>query len=178
MAEFLPALAMVLEHEGGLSDHPNDSGMITNWGVSLRFALAERDLSLFDIDLDGDIDADDIRKMSKKDAARIYKTCFWDRGRYWMIGDQQVATKVFDMAVNMGLPQAHKLLQRALNRFDARLVEDGKLGPATFGAVNRMGNYPIIEALRAIQKDFYMGLVKMDPTLSVFLNGWLNRARA
>ena len=61
------AIGFAMENEKGLVDHPNDPGGITNFGVSLRYAKAQgailseggKILLDFDLDNDGDVDADD-----------------------------------------------------------------------------------------------------------------------
>lgn len=179
MADFMAALPTIFLHEGGLSDHPSDPGGITNFGVSLKFALGEKNITLFDIDHDGDVDADDIRKMTKDDASRVYRECWWDRYGYSRIDRQDVATKVFDMSVNMGSSQAHKIVQRACNRLASTPLDpDGKLGPISIKTINSLGNMPLIDAIRSIQEQFYRDLVQQKPVLAVFLKGWINRARS
>ena len=180
MAEFGSAFAKVIELEGGFVDHPDDPGGATNFGISLRFLQTQDDIELGDIDGDGDIDYDDIKKMTLQDAAKLYKKHWWDKFGYEQISDQGVANKLFDMSVNMGAKQAHKLLQRAINCVLGQnaLTDDGLLGPKTSQAMGIALQQPLalLAALRAQQGGFYRLLVAKNSKFKVFLNGWLARA--
>jgi len=52
------------------------------------------------------------------------------------IADQRVASKVFDICVNLGLSSGVKLLQRTVNLSGAHLRVDGIFGPRTLEATN------------------------------------------
>ena len=82
---FEPAVELILKHEGGYVNHPDDPGGETNFGIAKR--------SYPNLEID---------KLSEDDAKRIYKEDYWDKVR----GDQlhpAVALMVFDTAVNMGI---------------------------------------------------------------------------
>lgn len=176
MADFSKAIAVVLEHEGGFVDDPVDPGGATNWGVSLRWLESTGDLLRGDIDRDGDIDADDIRQMTREQAVSLYRHHFWDANEYARIAHNDVATKVFDMAVNMGPRQAHKLLQRAAQANLKHCVDDGILGPVTFRVVNHLSAEALLPAIRSEQAGFYRYLTAKKPKLNKYINGWLRRA--
>lgn len=180
MAEFGPAFAKIIELEGGFCDHENDPGGATKYGISLRWLQTQKDYELGDIDNDGDIDYDDIKEMKISDASKLYKKHWWDKYGYEGIPNQALANKLFDMAVNMGAKQAHKLLQRAINCVlgQRALVDDGILGPKSSQALQAALAQPlaILAALRAQQEGFYRTLVASNSKFSAFLNGWLNRA--
>lgn len=59
----------VLKVEGGYVDDPNDAGGATNWGISLRF-VKQSGVDL-DIDGDGDIDAEDMKALTKNKPSRF-----------------------------------------------------------------------------------------------------------
>jgi lysozyme family protein len=96
---------VILAHEGGLTDDPNDEGGITNFGISLRFYK-----TIFP-----SATADDIRNLSESQAEQLYRTYWWNKYSYAQFKAVIVAVKVFDMAVDMGPHEAHKLLQSAIN---------------------------------------------------------------
>ncbi len=56
-------IVKVLEHEGGLSDHPDDPGGLTHWGISLRSYLH--------------LGREGIRNLAKETAADIYCRDWW-----------------------------------------------------------------------------------------------------
>ena len=96
--------------------------------------------------------------------------------RYWCFDDvkeQDIAWKLFDMAVNLGLGTAIKLCQRALG-----IAVDGKWGPATEAAVNARLPLSLMEGLRAAAAAHYRDVVAANPANEKFLNGWLARAEA
>lgn len=175
MADFEPALEVVLLHEGGWSDDPLDPGGATMWGISLRYVLDE--LGGWDLDGDGDTDKDDIRVLTKEQAAQVYRERWWDRYGYGRIPDQRVATKMLDTAVNVGPGQAHRLAQRALNKCGAGLKVDGVLGPLTLRALSLAPPWAFLRYMAQLQANFYTTLVVARPALSRFLGGWQARAR-
>lgn len=183
MAEFVPAWEELLKEEGGLVDHPNDPGGITNFGISLRWALQtdDRDRDGFqdaDINRDGKVNADDIRQLTKARTASLYRAYWWDEYRYGQIEDQALASRVFSMSVNMGASRAHKLLQRAVGACAPRITVDGLLGPKSRSAIACCHPGALLAALKAEQAGFYRLLAATKPRFKPFLQGWLNRAYA
>lgn len=175
---FEDAISFVMKHEGGFVNHKKDAGGATNYGISLRFLKSAG----IDIDGDSDSDIDDILAIDKQKASEIYKTYWWDRYGYDRIQDSDIAKKVFDLAVNMGAPRAHKLTQISVNRLrDKPIAVDGILGRQSFEAINELIKKDKSRALylELIENacHFYTNLVADNPELKVFLKGWINRAR-
>ncbi len=111
-------------------------------------------------------------------AKALYRRAFWDRHGYAAF-HLTVATKVFDLSVNMAPRQAHRCLQRACRAAKAcevPLVDDGLLGAKTRAAVAAAGEVRILIALRSEAAGFYRLLAAKNPTRERFLAGWLNRA--
>lgn len=178
-ARFEKAVAFVLSHEGGFSHHPNDPGGATNFGVSLRYLKEEG----IDVDMDGDIDIDDIRALDEEMAKKIYKERWWDKGRYNEINELSLAAKILDMAVNMGAKQAHKIVQCTSNEISKKALRiDGILGAISRDRLNALTRENrtnlLIEKLKFNCGQFYRRLVSENPSLKVFLRGWLNRSDA
>ncbi len=186
MANFDWAVEVVLHHEGGFVDHPDDPGGVTNFGISLRYLqtrgdLDNDDLVDGDLDGDGDVDRDDIVKLSRADAIELYRSGFWTPNRCGEIQSGILATKIFDMAVNMGSRQAWRIVQRACNRHPAitrKLVIDGIVGKNTLSALNSLTrqDYLLLGAIREEQKSFYLKLIDRKPRLDAFRLGWMRRA--
>lgn len=160
--KFLRAVDVVLKHEGGLSEHPSDPGGITHWGISFR--------SYPELGEEG------IRNLTREQAAEIYYRDFYAKYGYARINDEAVATKVFDMAVNMGPATAHRLLQEALVFLGEQVAVDGIIGPQTIGAANRADPGRLLQVLRWQAAERYFRLVEQRPHLRAFLLGWLRRA--
>jgi len=163
MANFDQAIPIILKHEGGYVNDPHDPGGETKYGISKRSYPQL-----------------DIKSLTEERAKEIYYKDWWDKYRYGGINDQGVATKIFDMAVNMGARQAHKLLQRAANEVmgHKNLAEDGIIGPQTLAVVNSVDSKRLLSALRNHQANFYRELARKNSSLAKFLKGWLNRAAA
>lgn len=191
MADFRKALETILEHEGGLVDHPDDPGGVTNFGISLRYALQVGDqdgdgFADLDIDLDGDVDADDIRNLSVDDAAERYRLDFWEPLRCYEIANQAVATKLCDTGVNVGKRQAVLFIQRAAIACGKQITDDGILGPNTLHAIETSPAAALLAGMRSEQAGFYRLLIargkavrEYDSTLpdfSKFERGWMRRA--
>lgn len=177
-ADFYLAHTFTAEWEGGLTDHPADPGGITNYGVSIRW-LKSLGLKDGDIDHDGAIDADDIRKLTKEQAAGLFKAKFWDKHRLGEFS-QLAATVYYDSMVNTGYSQSTKFMQRGFNEaFGKALVDDGALGPLTRKAIRQAGDAPaFLIACLDEREQFYRNLVASKPGYQPFLKGWLNRNNA
>jgi lysozyme family protein len=65
------------------------------------------------------------------------------------IDNDDIATKFFDLAVHMGIPQAVKLIQRALRAAGTQVVEDGIIGPVTLKAINEADSTDLLAALKS-----------------------------
>ncbi|HJY23850.1 MAG TPA: glycosyl hydrolase 108 family protein, partial [Hanamia sp.] len=144
MSELKLALPTIFLHEGKFINDPRDPGWATNFGISLRFLVQTGDLDGDgfldgDINHDGKIDIKDILAISQDDAAHLYDLYFWSKYRYGLINCQPIATKVFDLAINMGASGSHKCLQRAARSVNPenKLADDGILGAKTLDTINR-----------------------------------------
>jgi lysozyme family protein len=121
-ANFRRALDLVLEHEGGYVNDPQDPGGCTNMGITIgtyRAVINPRGTCA------------DVRHLTRSAVERIYRRQYWDvvRGDDLPTGVDLV---VFDFAVNSGPHRATKFLQRALG-FRGDDV-DGRIGPITLHA--------------------------------------------
>lgn len=169
MGNFEKAHEFVSRWEGGYVNHAADPGGATNFGISLRF-LKQQGLDIGDIDGDGDIDAEDIRKLTAKDAAAIMKREFWDGLGLDDLGKQLCAIVLYDTAVNMGSSYARKLLQKALG-----LRQDGVWGPVTWSALRVCDDRKTALAICHLRRARYHELAEGRPELRAFLRGWLRR---
>ena len=164
------AINNVLKHEGGYADHENDPGGPTNFGISLTFLKS----------ILPDSTTDDIKNLSIDDAKDIYKKYWWDKYHYEAINSLPLATKIFDMSVNMGAKESHEIVQRICNLYNNKLEIDGILGTNTIATLNEIclhgDEEELINKIVKNQVLFYVALVNKNPKLKIFLQGWLNRA--
>ena len=170
MANFDEALTFVLRNED-----PHLSGIVTeDSGGRTRYGIAER----FHPEL-GDEFYDGPAEAALEMAREIYRQEYWRPICGEEIVNQGVATKLLDMAVNMGVRQAVVLCQRSLNAIGKfSLVEDGVCGLQTLEAMNRCFPENLLIQLREVCAGFYRHLAAVRPESQKYLRGWLARARA
>jgi len=169
---FMNSYNFMLANEGGFSDHIADHGGPTRYGIS--YALAKNMFNNGSIWLDanknGKIDKEDLFLLTPEQIKRIYFEQFWKPVS--KIKDAVLVCKVFDAAVNLGVPQAVKLLQQSVGT-----EADGILGKITLGAIEKKNAQSILASFIENLCCFYNRLAIKDPTQKVFLKGWLNRAK-
>jgi lysozyme family protein len=170
MANFDEALTFVLRHED-----PHLSGIVTeDSGGRTRFGIAQR----FHPELGDDFYTVPL-DQALPTAREIYRSNYWQLIRGDDVSDQQVAAKLLDMAVNMGVRQAVVLCQRAVNVVGPeRLIEDGDIGEQTLAAINRCDPEALLTHLRDACAAFYQHLAAVRPQMQTYLRGWLARAQA
>lgn len=151
MADFNKAIEIILANEGGYVNNPNDPGGETNFGICKK--------SYPNVD---------IKNLTKDGAKAIYKIVYWDKVNGDQINDQNLATAVFDFAVNAGTGTAIKQIQKTLN-----VTVDGVLGPKTMAALNASSGLSKSFAKRRAR--YYIDIVKNKPTQIEFLASWINR---
>jgi len=152
------ALARLLVHEGGYSNHPSDPGGPTNWGITIRDARAY---------WKQDATAGDVRNLPLAVAKNIYRSKYWAA----LSCDELPAGVdyvVFDYGVNSGIGRAAKVLQRLLG-----VADDGTIGPRTLAAAACADAGRLIDAICDERLAFLQGL----RTWPVFGNGWGRRVR-
>lgn len=175
------AIDFAMAHEGGLVDHPSDPGGITNYGVSLRYARSQgnirgprgRIMLNFDLDNDGDIDADDMRALTP-DQARLAYVDIWNRFGFAGIADRHIAAKFFDLSLPMGYGGASRVMQRAMRACRFEVFEDGYVGPVSRKVINQACAWNVTATMTAVCAEaagYFRDLDAPD-----FEEGWLNRA--
>lgn len=114
---FEQSFNQLMRFEGGFSDHPQDTGGPTNYGITEHVARAHGYIG-------------DMRDMPIESAKKIYQRLYWDACRCDDL-PAEVRYDVFDAAVNSGPAQSIKWLQRALG-----VPDDGVMGRVTIAAAN------------------------------------------
>lgn len=172
MADFKPAFAFVLQHEDSTC-----SGRVTvDAGGRTRFGIAAK----FHPEV-GEEFYSGPAEDALAEAEKIVERDYWKRMRLGEVENQNVADKLLDMAVNMGVRQAAIYAQRAGNfllRTDQRLVEDGEVGEKTVAAINRCVPVDFHRALCELSAAHYRHIAAVNPAQAVNLKGWLRRASA
>lgn len=166
MADVNVLLPWILSWEGGFANDPLDRGGATNKGVTIA---TWRKVG-YDKDGDGDIDVDDLRKISSDDVKnRVLKPHYWDRWKADDIKDQSVANICVDWVWASG---KHGItgVQRLLG-----VAADGIVGPKTLAAINAINPLVLFDRIKAARRKFIENIVKNNPSQRRFKKGWLRR---
>ena len=153
--DFQTAFDLLITHEGGFSNHPDDPGGATMYGITEKVARANgytgamRDLTL---------------DFSKS----IYRKSYWDACRCDQMPDT-LRYPLFDAAVNSGPGQAIKWLQSAVG-----VKADGAIGPVTQQAVNMAAPQPTRQKMIGNRLRFMTELANWPS----FSKGWARRIAA
>jgi lysozyme family protein len=157
--KFLKAFEYLMYHEDGYANDPKDAGGETKYGISKR---SYPNLN--------------IKDLTRDQACKIYFCDFWLKAKCEDINDENIATKFFDLAVHTGIPQAVKLIQRALRSVGQSVIEDGIIGVITLQAINKADPTDLLAALKSEAAGFYRLIARTNPSQKRFIDGWLNRA--
>lgn len=147
MNNFEIAVNLTLKKEGILSDHPNDAGGLTKYGIS---KAAYPDL--------------DIASLTKEQAIAIYKRDYWTKAQCDEL-PYPLDVLLFDTAVNHGVKKAIKILQESVG-----VEADGVMGQKTRAAARTAKNS--VYTVFMINRLFAYTDAKSWPE---FKNGWKNR---
>lgn len=145
---FDTAFERLIGHEGGYVNNPADPGGETKFGISKRAYPGV-----------------DIAKLTVEQAKAIYLRDYWSRAQCDTL-PPVVAFQLFDTAVNSGIGQAIRFLQRAVG-----VADDGVMGPLTMSAVRRLD----AEALAARYNGQRLEFMTKLSTWDTFGRGWARR---
>lgn len=149
---FDEAFDALLGHEGGYSNNRMDPGGETMWGITRKVALQEGY-------------SGDMHILPREFAKQVYRRRYWDAVKADSLPDA-MRFALFDAAVNSGVAQAVKWLQRAVD-----VVDDGVLGPMTLQAAQRANGLRTAVKFTGLRLDFMTSL----PTWGAFGRGWARR---
>lgn len=166
MAKFDDFAGKLLHLEGGYVNHPDDKGGPTKYGVILS---TWKEFG-HDKDGDGDIDAEDIKRLTEDDARFVAKTIFWDFFKADLIKCKCVAEFLVDWGYNSGRVTVAKILQRIIN-----VAVDGQVGQQTLSVINALDAKKLFDTLKNERKFFIDSIVRRKPDQVVFYKGWMNR---
>lgn len=142
------SLKHLLGNEGGYSDNPADPGGKTMYGITERVARS--------FGYKGEM-----RNLPIATAVEIYRKNYWVPIKADQLPDD-LRFHIFDAAVNSGVSQAIRFLQRA-----AGVTEDGSIGPKTLSAAADVTP----AKYSAVRLQFMTGL----STWPTFGKGWARR---
>tara|TARA_R100001143_G_scaffold61969_1_gene64038 strand:- start:5838 stop:6365 length:528 start_codon:yes stop_codon:yes gene_type:complete len=161
----------LIKDEGGNSNHPDDLGGATRWGITEAVAR--------DHDYQGPMS-----ELPKMTAKLIYMVSYWQGPGFNLVHKlaPDLAEKLFEIGVNIGRHRAAKWLQRLLNLLTDMVLEvDGKIGPMTLNALHvylsrrkaQDGEKTLLKAITGIQVCHYINIAEKRPKNRTFIYGWL-----
>lgn len=145
---FDEAFSRVIGHEGGYVNHKADPGGETKFGISKR-----------------QYPHLDIKNLTQSEAKAIYKRDYWGPAGCDAVPDG-IKFDLFDMAVNSGVAQAVRALQKAVGA-----TVDGMLGPDTLAAVIDMNPAKLVARFNGVRLMFLVTLTGWE----AFGRGWARR---
>ncbi len=164
-SETLKAIDTLMEKEGYLSDHPDDPGGRTVYGISYRYHP--------EMYLNGD--------PSLENAKRFYEREFWRVCNISTLSiPYELKYEIFDAAVQFGPRDAVKMMQTVINilwedGFE-ELIVDGIMGPVSRDSVEKFVKHSP-EWMKALHNCFlYLKadayVEENNPTM---IRGWFGR---
>ncbi|QYK43326.1 MAG: peptidoglycan-binding protein [Paracoccaceae bacterium] len=172
--------AEIVAREGGFVNDPDDPGGATKYGVTIHTL---RRLGL-DLTGDGQVTVDDVKRLTRADAQRIFVEHYFRRPRIDALPDA-IQPSVFDMYVNAG-GNAVKVLQRLLTDMGFPCDADGAIGPQTIHAAQAAWEAApshLADAYAIARRNYYYALADARPASRKYARrrdggkgGWINRA--
>ena len=108
-----------------------------------------------------------------KEVEDFYKTTFWDRMWLDKVESQHIANEIFVFGVNAGCGRAVRLAQIV-----SGAVADSVIGPKTIEKINQCDEKVFDARFDEEEIKYYEAIVANNPSKSIFLKGWKNRAMA
>jgi lysozyme family protein len=173
-SDFLPILR---KSEGGYSNLSADQGGETYAGITKKNFPTWKGWPIVNA---ARPKQNEIIKDPKLDLliADFYKKNFWDVLKCDSF-TKFVGMNLCDFGINSGITTAAIAFQKVVNSLMATgqttLVTDGKIGPLTIAAANKLDQKKLNDALLAYRANFYKQLATKNPSQNVFLAGWLSR---
>jgi lysozyme family protein len=185
--KFKTALKFVLEQEGGYVNDPDDVGGETYQGISRKYHPSWDGWKIIDEIKEeyagrGAFPEALLQERVYPHVPAFYKENFWDLLNLDKIVSDKIAIKLFDMAVNIGVPRTAHIAQTSLNlmSYDGDYLKvDNIIGNITINLINEMtkkdnGEF-LLQLLTLQQGSLYMKLVQNNPIQKKFIHGWINR---
>jgi lysozyme family protein len=169
---FESVISIVLRHEGGFVDDPDDKGGATNKGISWptwsKYALP---------DLGKSPTLENLKALTIEEAKKIYRKRFWEPRGMDQVSNARLALMIFDWSVNSGRAD-EKMQEMLCEKFGASIYVDGAIGPMTIAALNACEDLDaLIREIGVTRRNYYHYLVSKEPVKEKWLKGWLKRVK-
>lgn len=158
--EYFPTL---LAHEGGYVNNPKDPGGATNKGVTLKaFQKYAEDLGV-----EGSVD--NLKRLTKEQAALIYEKGYWNPSKATTINDKQIGWLYFDTYLNGG---GTDVLTKTISNFDTGKLSGIKALNSLLPAWQPENIFYLYKCERKCRYD---AIIEKNAKLETFKTGWYNR---
>ncbi len=188
MADFEIAYYITNKIEGGYTTDPNE----TYRGIDRKFNPTWEGWKIIDQvknqnlkvkEINDELDKiGELQELIKK----FYKENYWRPVKGDYIQDQRIANEVYDNAVNMGVEQSAKYLQRTINilnrnldpDFQTDIKVDGFIGGMTIETLGiclkKNGVIRTLNIINGFQIKHYLELMEANPKNEKYI-GWFDR---
>ncbi|WP_248423994.1 glycoside hydrolase family 108 protein [Escherichia coli] len=165
--------SVILRHEGGYVNDPNDRGGETNMGITIATWRAYAP-----IDLGIEATSSTLRNMTKEQAEIIYYNHYWEPKGFCKLENTKVALMVYDWTITSG--RAVKQIRKMLHdEYNNRLIVNNIMDDDMIHCINAVEDQEqLLSRIAEIRKDYYHSLTitNGEPNAQIkFLNGWINR---
>lgn len=164
---------VILRHEGGYVNDPDDKGGETNMGITLDTwkAFAPSDLGI-------QATSKTLKEMTKQQAETIYYNHYWNPKGFCKIENAKIALMIYDWTITSGL--AVKQIRKLLNsEYDSRISVSNEMNDDMIHCINNVDSQEqLLNRIADVRRDYYRSLTVTNgaPNTQVkFLKGWLAR---
>lgn len=154
------AFQLLMRHEGGFSQDPNDHGGATNMGVTIATLSAY---------LGRAASVEEVRGLTQDTAKAIYSQFYWNPLNLDQIESPRLQTAIFDQGVLNGTRTAAERIQSVVG-----VKVDGEIGPITIKAINQF-DVSILTRFVCNMQLRYVSICLNDESQMRFLEGWMRR---
>ncbi len=164
---------VILRHEGGYINDPDDKGGETNMGITLDTwkACAPSDLGI-------QATSKTLKEMTKQQAETIYYNHYWNPKGFCKIENTKIALMIYDWTITSGL--AVKQIRKLLNsEYDSRISISNEMNDDMIHCINNVDSQEqLLNRIADVRRDYYRSLTVTNgkPNTQVnFLKDWLAR---
>jgi len=179
MADFTKAFNLMIVHEGGYVNDPDDPGGETYKGVARKMHPDWLGWTIIDLLKKQKGFPDnlhfptglEIMKELNYEVNSFYYTQFWIKIKGESILNQAVAESIFDFAVNAGIATSIQLAQTVV-----KVTPDGAIGPKTVAAINGFDPEYFLARYAIMKIKRYVEICQKRPLSKKYIFGWVIRA--
>jgi lysozyme family protein len=164
---------IILQHEGGYVNNPNDRGGETNMGITIATwqAYARLDLGI-------EPSSDTLKSMTNAQAEIIYYNHYWEPKGFCKLENTKIALMIYDWTITSG--RAVKQIRRMLhNEYNSRLIINNTMDDDMIHCINNVNDQStLLQRIADIRREYYRSLTVTNGQPNnqvIFLTDWLNR---